>query len=97
MNNISKEQILDIIPQDSPIREKVIEMSDDSLSALSAGLSIYEAAEGTSRDSWFVTLMARLIGRDRQESNSILVSGQDMNTPGSVSEPDDVMRGSSLK
>ncbi len=68
-------------------------LADQDLSDVAAGISVYESSEGVNRDSWFVTLMSRLMGREQPAQNSVLPVQQTDGTPGAVPEPPEVMRG----
>ena len=90
---MTKEELLELIPDHPELREQLNAMTDEDLAAVTAGISLYESSEGINRDSWFVTLLMRIMGR-KSEQRSPMPQDQELQEPGKVPEPVEIFRGS---
>ncbi len=75
---LTKQQLRELLPQDPELQQKLNALSDDELAAVTAGASLYESSPDVNRNSWFVTLLTRLIGGSQQDQNSAAPAGQRM-------------------
>ena len=90
---VTKEELLELIPDHPELQEQLNTMTDEELSAVTAGISLYESSEGINRETWFVTLLMRILGRN-PEKRSAMPQDQQPQDPGKVPEPAEVIRGS---
>ena len=67
---MTKEELLELLPDPPELREQLNAMTDEDLAEVTAGISLYESSEGMNRDSWFVTLLMRILGRRQRSSAS---------------------------
>ncbi len=67
---MTKEELLELLPDHPELREQLNAMTDEDLAEVTAGISLYESSEGMNRDSWFVTLLMRILGRRQRSSAS---------------------------
>ena len=92
-DKISKGQLMELLPNHPELQEQLNAMTDEDLAAVTAGISLYESSEGINRESWFVTLLMRILGRN-PEQRSPMPQDQQVQDPGKVPEPAEIVRGS---
>ena len=88
---MSKQELIEMLPDNPELQEKLNALTDDDLADITAGLSLYESSEGVNRNSWFVTLLMRFFGR-QPDSRSGPQQEQAMVMPTPVPEPPEVVR-----
>ena len=82
-----------MLPDHPELQEQLNAMTDEDLAEVTAGISLYESSEGINRDSWFVTLLMRILGR-KPDQRSSMPQSQELQEPGKVPEPAEIVRGS---
>ena len=90
---MTKEQLMQMLPDHPELQEQLNAMTDEDLAEVTAGISLYESSEGINRDSWFVTLLMRILGR-KPDQRSSMPQSQELQEPGKVPEPAEIVRGS---
>ena len=60
---MTKEQLMQMLPDHPELQVQLNAMTDEDLAEVTAGISLYESSEGINRDSWFVTLLMRILNK----------------------------------
>lgn len=89
---MTKEELLELLPDHPELREQLNAMTDEDLAEVTAGISLYESSEGINRESWFVTLLMRIMGR-KPEQRTSMPQDRELQEPGKVPEPAEIARG----
>ena len=73
-DKLTRKELLEMMQENPGLQEKLNSMTDEDLAAVTAGISLYESSEGINRDSWFVTLLMKLMGRKTDRSSDSATS-----------------------
>ena len=91
-DKMTKEQLLELLPNHPELQDHLNAMTDEDLAEVTAGISLYESSEGINRESWFVTLLMRILGRNPEQRSS-MSQDRELQEPGKVPEPAEIYRG----